>query len=180
AQPGPLSVTYGVTDVRGLSGDCVAQVNIQSPPPPPVKAESTLLSECSFNNPGKPARVDNECKAALDTVALKLQQEPNGRLVIVGYADNEEEANLRDVRALRAVNTKQYLTTGEGHQTISPSRIEVRSAPGPGKRAQFYFVPEGGTFSLSETSIVDESKVQPNNDIRPLKKRRPSAGKPTE
>src|SRR5215475_5782829 len=180
AQPGPLSVTYGVTDVRGLSGTCVAQVSIQSPPPPPVKAESTLLSECTFNNPGKPARVDNECKATLDTVALKLQQEANGKLVVVGYADNEEEANVRDVRELRAVNTKQYLTTGEGHQTIPAGRIEVRSAPGPGKRAQFYFVPEGGTFNLSETSIVDESRVQPNNNIRPVKRRKASGAGPSE
>jgi outer membrane protein OmpA-like peptidoglycan-associated protein len=165
--PGTVNVTLSVTDVHGLTGSCVASVNVQAPPPPPsppaVIAE-TLISECEFKNDNKRARVDNECKANLDSVALKLQQDPEGRAVIVGYAEDDEAIPGQDLAAYRAYNSAQYLTTGEGRQNIDTRRVEVResSTRGQGKKAKFYFVPSGGQFTQTDTSAVNVDQMPKN------------------
>jgi hypothetical protein len=161
AQPGPLNVTLNVTDVRGLAASCDASVTIQAPPPPPVTVVSeTLLSECQFTNDHKRARIDNECKAILDEVALRLQNQPDGKLVVVGYAEEEELVDIQDVHSYRAYNAKKYLTSGEGQQHIDASRIEVRkSNVHEGRKAKFYFIPAGGTFTVTDTVVVDESQM---------------------
>jgi len=160
-QSGPIKVTIAVTDVRGLSGSCVASINVEPLPPPVEVVSETLISECQFNNPRKPGRVDNECKAVLDDVAIRLQHEPNGKLVVVGFADDEEVVTVKQLDAVRAVNVKQYLIGGEGQQQIDPSRIQVRTGTGGGKKAQFYFLPPSGTFTMQNTTIVDETQVKP-------------------
>jgi len=171
ASPGALNVNVAVTDVHGYSGSCVATATVIAPPPPPQVASETLISECQFKNQKKLARVDNECKAALDEVALRMQQEPNGKLVVVGFADDRDEALVPDVEALRAVNTKSYLTAGEAKQQIDPARIEVRkgSARDNGNTAKFYFVPEGGNFTVNDTTPVDESSLPKDRTGTPKK-----------
>jgi hypothetical protein len=104
--------------------------------------------------------VDNVCKAALDQVAMQLQREPNGKLVVVGYGEGAEVANSSDIDAQRAVNIKRYLTTGEGQAGIDPARIEVRTGPHGGSSAKLYFVPQDASFAPGETVVVDESKMQ--------------------
>ena len=163
APPGPLSVNVNVKDEHGLGGNCVATASVVAPPPPPAPevASETLVNSCDFKNAQKLARVDNECKAVLDEVALRLQQEPNGKLVIVGYADEQSEAQVNDVESLRAANAKSYLTAGEAKQQIDPNRIEARKSGdrGSGNTTKFYFVPEGGSFTLKDTTILDESSL---------------------
>lgn len=169
APPGPLDVTVGITDVHGLSGSCVATASVVAPPPVEVVSE-TLISDCEFNNEKKHARVDNECKAVLDEVALRLQHEPNGKLVIVGCAEEQEEVDVKDVSSLRAANSKAYLTGGEAKQQIDSARIEVRkSVAACGKKARFYFVPEGGTFTQTDTVVVDESSLPADRTGAPSK-----------
>jgi hypothetical protein len=160
-QPGPVNVSVAITDVHGLSASCVASANVAAPP---EIASETLISDCDFNNPKKLARVDNECKAVLDEVALRLQHEPNGKLVVVGCAEEEEVAKVSGVDALRAANAKAYLTGGEAKQQIDVSRIEIRTSTTHdcGKKARLYFVPEGGTFTQQNTVIVDESTLPAN------------------
>jgi len=165
---GTVNLTLNVTDVHGLTGSCVTSVNVQAPTPqrapePKVVGES-LIGECAFNNDQRAARVDNECKASLDAVALRLQQDPQGRVVIVGYGEDEEASRGKDLPAYRAYNCKTYLTAGEAKQGIDPSRVEVResSTHGQGKAAKFYFVPSGGQFTLTDTSVVDESQMPKN------------------
>lgn len=161
APPGALNVNVGVTDVHGFSGSCVATANVVAPAPPPEVASETLISECQFKNTKKLARVDNECKAALDDVALRMQHDPNSKLVIVGFADDQNEALVFDVESLRAANAKSYLTGGEAKQQIDAGRIEARkgSARDNGNAAKFYSVPEGGNFTVQGTSPVDESSL---------------------
>jgi hypothetical protein len=173
APPGPLNVNVGVTDVHGLSGNCTATASVVAPPPPPEVASETLISECQFKNAKKLARVDNECKAALDDVALRMQHDPNGKLVIVGYADDQNEAMVPDVESLRAANTKTYLTGGEAKQQIDPSRIEARkgTARDNGNSAKFYFVPEGGNFTVKDTTPVDESSLPKDRTGAPKKQK---------
>ncbi len=84
------------------------------------------MGECSFNNSNKPGRVDNECKATLDQVALLIQQEPNDKYVIVGYAEDDETVKMTQLAGQRSVNAKYYLTEGEGGQHIDPSMLQVK------------------------------------------------------
>lgn len=170
-QPGPITVTVGVTDVHGLSSSCVATANVEALPAPVTIVSETLMSECSFTNQKKLARVDNQCKAVLDDAALQLEHEPNGKLVVVGFADVEEEIEVNDVESLRAANAKAYLTAGEAKQQIDPSRIEIRKSGdrSSGKAAKLYFVPEGGTFTVENTTIVDESSLPADRNGAPKK-----------
>ena len=104
--------------------------------------------------------MDNACKAVLDQVALRLQQEPNGRVVVVGYAEEEESVKVSDIDGQRAVNIKYYLTSGESQAQIDPSRIEARKGPHGSKSATVYFVPEDGSFTGQNTEKVDESQLK--------------------
>jgi hypothetical protein len=159
-----ITVTATVTDDRHLTASCTAVVNLLAPPPPPsaspaAVAEPREVGACNFSNPNKPSRVDNVCKATLDQVALQLQRDPNGKLVVVGYAEAAEVAGSSDIDAQRSLNIKRYLTTGESQAGIDPARIEVRTGPHGSTSAKLYFVPQDATFAPGETVVVDESKM---------------------
>ena len=160
----PITVTATVTDDRNLSTTCTAAVNVQAPPQATV-IEQQEVGNCTFSDPRKTARVDNVCKAVLDEVALRLQHEPNGRVVVVGFADEEESVKVSDIDGQRSENIKYYLTSGESQAQIDPSRIEARKGPHGNRSATLYFLPEGATFTVQGTETVDESQVkgQPRN-----------------
>lgn len=156
ASPGQITVSATCTDSRGLTANSSAQVTVENPPPPPPKASK--LSQCDFPNVKKPWRVDNTCKAILDDVALRLQQEPDAKLVIVGNADPSEKR--KNLAAERAVDSKAYLSGGEAKQAIDASRIETRSGNGGTKTAEYWVVPAGASFDSTGTEPVDETKVK--------------------
>lgn len=156
ASPGPITVSATCTDSRGLTANSSAQVTVENPPPPPPKASK--LSQCDFPNTKKPWRVDNTCKAILDDVALRLQQEPDAKLVIVGNADPSEKR--KNLAAERAVDSKAYLSGGEAKQAIDASRIETRAGNGGTKTAEYWVVPAGASFDSTGTEPVDETKVK--------------------
>ena len=156
ASPGQITVSATCTDSRGLTANSSAQVTVENPPPPPPKASK--LSQCDFPNVKKPWRVDNTCKAILDDVALRLQQEPDAKLVIVGNADPSEKR--KNLAAERAVDSKAYLSGGEAKQAIDASRIETRTGNGGTKTAEYWVVPAGASFDSAGTEPVDETKVK--------------------
>lgn len=160
ASPGPITVSATCTDSRGLTANSSSQVTVENPPPPPPKASK--LSQCDFPNEKKPWRVDNTCKAILDDVALRMQQEADAKLVIVGNAEPSEKR--KNLAAERALNSKAYLSGGEAKQAIDASRIEVRTGNGGTKTAEYWVVPAGATFDSAGTEPVDETKVQPVPD----------------
>jgi len=168
ASPGPITINATCTDSRGLTANSSAQVTVENPPPPPPKASK--LSQCDFPNTKKPWRVDNTCKAILDDVALRLQQEADAKLVIVGNADPSEKR--KNLAAERAVDSKAYLTGGEAKQSIDPSRIETRTGNGGSKTAEYWVVPAGATFDSTGTEAVDETQVKavPDHPAAPKKK----------
>jgi hypothetical protein len=170
ASPGPITVTGKCTDNRGLSATSDATVTIEAPPPPPPQASK--INQCDFPNRAKPWRVDNTCKAVLDDVALRMQQQADARLVIVGNQDPSER-RPKNLAALRAVDAKAYLSGGEAKQQIDPSRIETRTGTAGGKTAEFWIVPAGAQFTEAGTSPVNESKIKPIPDHP----RRRAAGK---
>ena len=171
----PITVTATVSDDRNLSTTCTAAVNVQAPPQATV-VEQQEVGTCNFSDPRRTARVDNICKATLDEVALRLQREPNGRVVVVGFADEEESVKVSDIDGQRSENIKYYLTSGEGQAQIDPSRIEARKGPHGSRSATLYFVPEGASFTVQGTETVDESQVKgQSRNARPAKKAKSNA-----
>lgn len=160
--PGPISVNVGVTDVHGLSSTCTASAEVVAPAaPPPPTPTAQVVGRCDFNDSRRPSRVDNQCKAALDGVAMQLQRESGSRLVIIGFADSAEETKAKNVESSRAANVRDYLTKGEGKQQVDVSRIEIRKANDRsfGKIAQIYFVPPNAVVQVENTDLVDESTL---------------------
>ena len=164
-----ITATATVVDARGLSTTCDSVVNVL--PFPVVTAPPEVISagECKFNMSNKPGRVDNECKAVLDEVALQLQRQPNGKVVVVGYTDETETVKMTQLAGQRAVNVKYYLTSGEGGAGVDASRIEARSGMVKEKGAKMYIVPEGATFA-EESTAVDETQVKGQPRNAPAKK----------
>ena len=157
ASPGTITINATCTDSRGLTASTSSSVTIENPPPPPPQASK--LNQCDYPNVKKPWRVDNTCKAMLDDVAAKLQQDADAKLVVVGNsAPNEKRKNLA---AERAVDVKYYLTEGEAQQHIDPSRIETRTGDGGTMTSEQWIIPAGATFpNASSTTPVDEMKVK--------------------
>ncbi|MGA2459644.1 MAG: hypothetical protein ABSF85_18935 [Terriglobales bacterium] len=157
ASSGPITIHATCTDSRGLTASASSSVTVENPPPAPPQA--VKVNECAYPNLKKPWRVDNTCKAELDDVALKLQQDPDAKLVVVGNADpTEKRKNLAGERAL---NVKAYISGGEAKQNIDPSRIEARTGSAGTATSEQWIVPAGATFpGAGTTTPVDETKVK--------------------
>jgi outer membrane protein OmpA-like peptidoglycan-associated protein len=144
-QPGSYSVKCGVTDERGDKAEGSTNVDVQQPPPPP---QATKVGDCGYTKPGS-SRFDNLCKRVGDDVALRLKNDPNAKLVIVGFADPKEPKAAK-LAASRADLAKAYL----GEKGIDASRISARTGEASkekgmekeNRRVEFVVVPEGATY----------------------------------
>ncbi|HTV64032.1 MAG TPA: OmpA family protein [Bryocella sp.] len=174
-----VTVTATATDSRNYpnntgSGSCTVNVEIK-----PAPAMCSKINSIQFPDKHRPWRVDNEAKAILDDVASRMKQDPNAKIVIVGYADGEKapmegtgkHRHRMDLAAQRAVNAKAYLVQQQG---IDSSRIEVRSGTGQSMTAEIILVPQGADETnattcpqLQNTTPVDESVVKPNQKVWP-------------
>lgn len=141
--PGAYTVTGRVENGTGGVADCSAGVNVQPPPAPP---EATKIGECSFLP--NSARVDNICKRTLDDLAIRLQNDPKGRAVLVGFAD-PKEAHASRLAGQRADSAEKFLGTKQG---VDRTRIDIRSSTGSSaeprqnRRLDLVWVPEGATY----------------------------------
>ncbi len=140
--PGNYTVTVRVDDGRGGAADCSSTVEVKPVPVPP-KAEK--ISDCAFGKPLS-TRIDNVCKRILDDVALRLQNEPRGSAVIIGYSD-PKEAKPEKIAGDRATNGVKYL----GEKGIDASRVTTRTGAGQAgatdnRRIDVIWVPEGATY----------------------------------
>ncbi len=162
ASAGTITVHATCTDSRGLNTEASASATVTNPPPPPTPPpapQASKLNECQYPNKMKPWRVDNTCKAMLDDVAAKLQQDPDAKLVVVGNADAKEKR--KNLAGERAVDVKYYLTQGEAQQHIDASRIECRTGTAGTMTSEQWIIPAGATFpDASTTTPVDEMKVK--------------------
>jgi hypothetical protein len=141
--------SYGITctadDGRGGRTSAKTNVDVQAPAPPP---QASKVGDCGYTKVAA-SRFDNACKRVGDDVALRLKNEPNSKLVIVGFADPKEPkaAKLAETRAELA---KKYL----GEKGIDASRISTRAGTAStekgmekeNRRVDFIFVPEGATY----------------------------------
>jgi hypothetical protein len=170
---GPVIVTVTATDARNLTGRGTCIVNVEVPPSPPTCSK---VNSIQFPDPNRPWRVDNTARAILDDVASKLRNDPNAKIVIVGYADGEKapmqgtgkNRHPMNLAAQRVVNAKAYLIQ---RQSIDPNRVEVRTATNQQKAADIIWVPQGADentcIDLQNTTPVDESTVKPSEDAYP-------------
>jgi hypothetical protein len=144
-QSGSYKVNCTATDSRGDKADGSTNIDVQQPPPPP---QATKVGECGYTKPGV-ARFDNLCKRVGDDVALRLKNEPNAKVVIVGYAD-PKEPKAGKLAQSRADLAKAYL----GEKGIDASRGTTRvgqastekGSEKENRRVEFIFVPEGATY----------------------------------
>jgi hypothetical protein len=144
-QSGSYKVNCTATDTRGDKADSSTNVDVQQPPPPP---QATKVGECGYTKAGV-ARFDNLCKRVGDDVALRLKNEPNAKVVIVGYADPKEPRSAK-LAQQRADLAKAYL----GEKGIDASRGSTRvgqastekGSEKENRRVEFIFVPEGATY----------------------------------
>jgi hypothetical protein len=120
-------------------------------------------------------RVDNEAKACLDDIALKLQSASDAKLAVVGNATSQEKAPPKgkkkpvDVAGSRAVNAKDYLVTEKG---IDASRISTYTGTDDAKTVTTTLVPAGATLSTTGLTPVDESAIKAVPRTPPAKKRK--------
>jgi outer membrane protein OmpA-like peptidoglycan-associated protein len=143
--PGSYTVKCSVSDGRGGTADASTNVDVQQPPPPPQAAKA---GDCGYNKAGA-SRFDNACKRVGDDVALRLNNDPNAKLVIVGFADGKEPkaAKLAQTRADLA---KKYIV----EKGVDASRISTRTGQAStekgqekaNRRVDFVVVPEGATY----------------------------------
>jgi outer membrane protein OmpA-like peptidoglycan-associated protein len=141
--PGTYTVTVRVDDGRGGAADASASIQANAPPPPPV---SSRLNGCDFKLTNS-SRVDNVCKRVLDDVALRLQNDPRAKVVIVGFADPRERTPDQ-LAGTRGSNAASYL----GDKGVDRSRITTRTGTGQAgagqtnRRIDIIWVPEGATY----------------------------------
>jgi outer membrane protein OmpA-like peptidoglycan-associated protein len=168
AAPGTITVTCNVVDDKGQTASATTTVTVNAPPPPPAPTTSALCSVSFERDARRPARVDNEAKACLDDIALKLQSASDAKLAVVGDADSAEKKGP-ELAAERAVNTKDYLVTEKG---IDASRISVYTGSDNGKTVTTTMIPAGATLSTSGLTPVDESAVKAKPRTPPAKRRK--------
>ncbi len=174
APTGEVGITCNVTDDKSQTATASTSVNILAPYVPPVPHTQALATISFAGDKKRPDRVDNEGKAALDGIAMSLQQAPDAKLVIVGEADAKEQAKtakeqkfalkhkhakVDDSAADRAVNVKDYLVTDKG---IDASRISVATGTKDAQEVETYLVPAGANFAadVQGTTPVDETMVK--------------------
>lgn len=175
APTGSVGITCTVSDDKSHTASAATSVTVLAPPPPPVPHVQALASISFAGDEKRPTRVDNEAKAALDGIALELQQQPEAKLVLVGEANAKERAKtdkeekralkhkwvkVEDLAAQRAVNAKDYLVTEKG---IDASRITAVTGTADAQSVEDYLVPPGASFAadVTGTSPVDETVVKP-------------------
>lgn len=139
---GNYVVTGRVDDAAGLAADCNVPIRVAAAAAP---AQASKTHEGFFRT--QSAVVDNVFKRILDDVALRMNGDPSGRVLLVGYADSRE-SNSDQLAQQRAANAKAYLV-GKG---VSAQRVDTRVAAGQAgagrqnQRVDVVWIPAGATY----------------------------------
>jgi outer membrane protein OmpA-like peptidoglycan-associated protein len=172
ATPGTIQVDCTVSDDH--SQRTTASASIEVRPHETARIPHKFATISFAHDAKRPSRVDNVAKAILDRYTDALAAAPDTKGVLVGYQTDAEAAIAKqhdgaaDPGALRAANTKNYLSTEKG---VDAARIELRSGGGKRPSVELWIVPRGEQFVQTHTTVVDESKIQPvpREALRPRK-----------
>ena len=157
--PGTTQITCNVTDDLGHTASAQVPVLIDGPAAMPAKPVQQALCSISFERDSRrPARVDNEAKACLDSVALSLNRDTQATLVIVGEGT---DADHPSTAAERAINAKQYLETEKG---IEGSRIQLRSKQSDKREDEIILVPLGATLEAPDALEFDAQSIHQHGE----------------
>jgi outer membrane protein OmpA-like peptidoglycan-associated protein len=184
APTGTATITGTVTDDKNQAATASTSVTILAPYVAPIPHVQQLGTIDFSKDKQHPTRANNEAKAALDGIALQLQQQPDAKLALVGEASAKEQAKTAkeaqfalkhkhakvvDLAAERAVNVKDYLVTEKG---IDASRISVSTDTKDAQAVETYLVPSGATFAndVTGTTPVDESIHPIKATVKAIKK----------
>ncbi len=155
--------------------------------PEDVRPKAKPLVPCGpiffkFNS----ARINNEHKACLDEIALRMQQDPRAALVVDGHRDTAER---QGISLTRANNARDYLVNEKG---IDAARITIRNfgdtcahESGDAKlngRVEFFILPETAVIEdvdsqlkkcgagSSPRVITDETPAVSDDKKRPVRR----------
>jgi flagellar motor protein MotB len=166
-------------------GSCSTSVTVTK-----IEAPSVInpVSPCGpIFFPFNGARINNEHKACLDEVALRLQQDPRSQVVIDGHRDSSERVGIS---LTRANNARDYMVNEKG---IDAARITVRNFsdtcghdsgdPNLNRRVEFWYLPDRATVEgidslkkcaagASPRLITDEQPAQSDDKKRPTRRPR--------
>jgi flagellar motor protein MotB len=183
-----VTVNVGTTRTRCdqpcSGGSCSTSVTVRKVQPPERPVIVTPCGPIFF--PFNSARINNEHKACLDEIGLRLQQDPRSALVIDGHRDSSERVGIS---LTRANNARDYLVNEKG---IDSARITVRNFsdtcphesgdPNLNRRVEFWIVPDGASASDIDAlkkcssgatpSVVTTEEPAPNVEPRRRPRRR--------
>jgi len=177
-------------------GSCSTSITVNVPAPPEVHPPLSPCGPIFF--PFNSARINNEHKACLDEIALRMQQDPRASLVIDGHRDSSERVGIS---LTRGNNARDYLVNEKG---VDTARITVRNFgdtcphdsgdPNLNRRVEFWIVPADGKAddiaglkkcaSGATPQIITTEEPAPSVDKKPARRvprrRRAPAKKPGE
>ncbi|HLG17695.1 MAG TPA: OmpA family protein [Blastocatellia bacterium] len=186
--PGTVTVSVEVsTDRRRCDqpcsgGSCSTSITVERIPVPPPPE---IVSPCGpIFFPLNSARINNEHKACLDEISLRLQQDPRAQVVIDGHRDSSERVGIS---LTRGNNARDYLVNEKG---VDGARITVRNFgdtcahesgdPNLNRRVEFWIVPEGANISAVDAAkkcaagaspqIITTEQPAPSVEKRPARR----------
>lgn len=148
--PGAITVTCNVTDDLGKTAHATTSVIINAPATAAAPQSSALCAVSFERDHKRPVRVDNEAKACLDAIALQMQRESGGSLVIIG---NYAEGETSKMAAERAINERRYLVDEKGAEA---ARVEIRLGSSSGRTVTNTFVPAGATYNRGDSTAIPQ------------------------
>lgn len=182
--PGTVSVTVNASTNRTRCNEpcpgasCSTTVSIGTRDIP----KEMPLSPCGpIFFPMNSARINNEHKACLDEIALRLQRDPRSSVVIDGHRDSSERVGIS---LTRANNARDYLVNEKG---VDAARITVRNFgdtcphesgdPALNRRVDFWIVPATGSIddiaTLKKCASGATPQVITTEEPAPSVERRP-------
>ena len=161
-----VSVNVGTSRTRCdqpcPGGSCSTSITVTARVAPPTILPITPCGPIFF--PFNSARINNEHKACLDEIALRLQQDPRAALVIDGHRDSSERVGIS---LTRANNARDYLVN---EKAIDSARITVRNYgdtcghesgdPNLNRRVEFWIIPEGANVDAIEKKCASGASPQ--------------------
>jgi hypothetical protein len=178
-----VSVNVGTSRTRCdqpcPGGSCSTSITVGVPTIPPP---APIISPCGpIFFPFNSARINNEHKACLDEIALRMQQDPRSALVVDGHRDSSERVGIS---LTRGNNARDYLVNEKG---VDTARITVRNFgdtcphdsgdPNLNRRVEFWIVPADGVASdidaLKKCASGATPQVITTEEPAPSMERRP-------